>query len=58
MVQSSYSLITIFDQLSKIGGLLKIFGYFFVLLGYFYRKCFWRDLTNDYNQQTNNSTND
>ncbi len=56
MVQSTYLLKTLIEQLSKIGGLLKIFGYFFVIPGYFYRKCFLRDLKNDYNQQRNNST--
>ena len=56
MVRSEYLLITLYDELAKIGGLLKIFGFFSLITAPLYLYFFRKALTNEYNQQINNST--
>jgi hypothetical protein len=48
MKKTSFDLIGLFDTLSKIGGLLKIFGYIPLIFSPLWYYTFIRDLTKQY----------
>ena len=57
MLQTKYELITITDQISKIGGFLKIFSYISIFTSPLFYYFFFKDLKKEINKNTNNSNN-